>query len=379
MNSLKDNLSLYIHIPFCVRKCLYCDFNSYSGMENLMIKYGKSLQKDINSAVYDKIGTIFIGGGTPTYLSLDVWKNVYHSILKLNLIHDMEFTVEGNPGTFSEEKLSFLKYMGVNRLSIGLQSWQNKILKSLGRIHTIDQFLESYKLARKLKFSNINIDIMFGLPNQSILDWRETLKNVVQLNPEHISCYSLIIEKNTAFYNMHREGNLVLPQEDLEREMYEFAVDFLEHNGYVQYEISNFSKPGFQCKHNLNYWNLGEYIGVGAGAHSYVKGYRYKKIEYIAQYIGEADNNNFSKLDFHKNSIEDDMEEFVFMGLRKNEGISILDFKSRFHRDIYSIYKTQIDKHIAYGTLIENGDRLYLSKRGIQVSNSVMCDFILTA
>lgn len=372
-------VALYIHIPFCKSKCLYCDFPSFSCMENLMEEYSKALAKDISNIGDMEIKTIFIGGGTPTYLPLKAWKNINKALSNLNLAKNVEFTVEGNPGTFTEEKLEFLKEIGVNRLSIGLQAWQNNILKQLGRIHTLDEFLQSYKLARKLQFSNINIDLMFGLPNQSILEWKDTLKNVVSLNPEHISCYSLIVEKGTPFYNLYEKGELMLPQEDEEREMYDFALDFLDKSGYKQYEISNFAKEGFKCKHNLVYWNLEPYVGCGVSSHSYFNGYRYRKCENVEQYIEDVHKNNFSKLDLHKNFIEDDMEEFIFMGLRKIKGISMSEFKNRFNTSIYSIYKDVIDKHIKYGTLIKDGDRLYLSKRGIQVSNSVMCEFILTA
>lgn len=376
---MKLPAALYIHIPFCKSKCLYCDFPSFSCMENLMEGYSIALARDIRSIGDTEIKTIFIGGGTPTYLSLKAWQNISKALSDLNLGKNIEFTVEGNPGTFTEEKLKFLKGIGVNRLSIGLQAWQDDILKRLGRIHTLYEFLKSYKLARKLQFSNINIDLMFGLPGQNISEWKDTLKNVIYLNPEHISCYSLIVEEGTPFYDMYEKGELNLPEEDEEREMYDFAVDFLGENGYKQYEISNFSKKGMSCKHNLVYWNLQPYIGCGVSANSYLNGCRYRKCKDIEQYIQESAKNDFLKFDFHRNSVKDDMEEFIFMGLRKIEGISMSEFKNRFNTDIYNIYESVIDKHIRYGTLIKNGDRLYLSKRGIQVSNSVMCEFILTA
>ncbi|WP_446898741.1 radical SAM family heme chaperone HemW [Clostridium sp. LBM24168] len=377
--NLKKGISLYVHMPFCCKKCLYCDFTSFSGIEGLMSKYSMALAKDISNLSKMKIKSIFIGGGTPTYMNISSWRNIYGSIVNLKTIENMEFTVEGNPGSLTEEKLRFLKKIGVNRLSIGLQAWQNHILKNLGRIHTVEEFIEGYNRARKLEFLNINVDLMFGIPGQEVSDWEETLKNVVKLQPEHISCYSLIIEPNTPFYNMYRRGYIELPNEDKERRMYDFALDFLNSKGYEQYEISNFSKKGFKCVHNLTYWNLQEYIGCGLGACSYLNGYRYRKSRNIEQYIKEAEKNKFIKYDLHKNSIEDDMEEFIFMGLRKLSGISISEFELRFKVDIYSIYKNVINKHIKFGTLIREGDRLYLSRRGIQVSNSVMCEFILTS
>jgi oxygen-independent coproporphyrinogen III oxidase len=374
----RNSVSLYIHIPFCFKKCIYCDFTSFSGVENLMEEYSKALSKDILSCTGKKVKTIFIGGGTPTYLSLSSWENIYKAISSLKFTDNVEFTVEGNPGTFTEEKLKFLHKIGVNRLSIGLQAWQDSILKNLGRIHTVEEFIQSYNIARKLGFSNINVDLMFGLPNQHIEDWKETLENVIKLDPEHISCYSLIIEPNTPLYYMYKKGDVKVPEEEKEREMYDFAINFLLDNGYIQYEISNFSKKGYECAHNLTYWNLGEYLGCGVDAHSYMNGYRYRKSKNIKEYINQANENNIVKLDLHKNSIEDDMEEFMFMGLRKIRGISISEFNSRFNVDIYSIYKNPIEKHLKYRTLIRKGDRLHLSRRGINVSNSVMCDFILT-
>jgi oxygen-independent coproporphyrinogen-3 oxidase len=370
--------ALYIHIPFCRKKCLYCDFPSYSGKEEFMWNYSKALAGDIDFIGKRSIKSIFIGGGTPTYLSLESWNNIYKALKKLKLEDNLEFTVEGNPGTFTEEKLRFLKNIGVNRLSIGLQAWQNSLLGKIGRIHTLDDFLKGYEMARKLGFSNINVDLMFGLPGQTLKDWRESLENVVGMAPEHISCYSLIVEKGTPFYNMYKNHELKLPWEEEERQMYYFTLEFLYKSGYNQYEISNFAKMGNECRHNLVYWNLKSYIGCGSSAHSYVDGYRYRNTSDIEEYILEGIEGKFIRLDKHKNSIYDDMEEFMFMGLRKINGISIRDFKNRFNRDIYSVYGGIIDKYVEKGILIVDGDRMYLNKRGIEVSNSVMCEFILT-
>jgi oxygen-independent coproporphyrinogen III oxidase len=372
-----NEVSLYIHIPFCKQKCLYCDFPSFSGKERFMLDYSQALAKDINGIGERSIKTIFIGGGTPTYLSLEEWNNIKNSIDRLDKTLNLEFTVEGNPGTFTEEKLKFLKKMSVNRLSIGLQAWQNSMLEKLGRIHTVEEFIESYKLARNIGFNNINVDLMFGLPDQTYDNWKETLEKVVELDPEHISCYSLIIEENTPFCKMYDEEKFKLPEEELERKMYSFAIEFLKLKGYYQYEISNFSKKNKECGHNLVYWNLGEYIGCGVGSHSYVNGVRYRKTENIEEYIAGVNLDNNLQLDLHKNSEEEDMEEFMFMGLRKIKGISIDEFNNRFKRDIYSIYGDVIKKYTCNGMLIEDKKRLFLSNRGIEVSNSVMSDFIL--
>jgi oxygen-independent coproporphyrinogen-3 oxidase len=311
-------------------------------------------------------------------LSLEAWGNIKKSIDKLNKTPNLEFTVEGNPGTFTEEKLTLLKKMGVNRLSIGLQAWQNSMLKKLGRIHTVEEFLESYKLARHIGFDNINIDLMFGLPDQSYNAWEETLENVVKLDPEHISCYSLIIEENTPFGEMYEKEEVKLPEDELERKMYGFAVEYLKSKGYHRYEISNFCKNDKECKHNLVYWNLGEYIGCGLGAHSYSNGIRYRKAEKIEEYINDVSLGRNLELDVHKNSIEDDMEEFIFMGLRKIEGISIDEFNNRFDRDIYLVYEDIIRKYMYSGMLIREKNRLFLSERGLEISNTIMSDFILS-
>lgn len=342
-----------------------------------MIDYAKALSKDIDNIKNKEIRTIFIGGGTPTYLSLDGWKIIKKSIDKLNKIHDLEFTVEGNPGTFTEENLKLLKDMGVNRLSIGLQAFQNSKLKELGRIHTVEEFIESYKLARKIGFNNINVDLMFGLPNQSLEEWQETLKNVVALNPQHLSCYSLIVEEGTSFFKKFEEGKLNLPSEDEEREMYLETVKYLREKGYTQYEISNFSKDNKECKHNLVYWDLDEYIGCGSAAHSYVGGIRYKNEENIEKYIEAIFSKNTGVVEQHENFIKDDMEEFMFMGLRKIKGISKKQFEKRFNVGIYEKYSDIIYKYVKDGFLVDKGDYIYLSSKGIEVSNIIMAEFLL--
>ncbi|MBU5483533.1 radical SAM family heme chaperone HemW [Clostridium sp. MSJ-11] len=371
-------ISLYIHIPFCKQKCLYCDFPSYGGKEDMMGEYTKALVKELESLPLDKkIKTIFIGGGTPSYLTLENLKILKEAIKGINKDKDIEFTVEINPGTIDEEKLSLFKEMGVNRISIGLQAWQNNLLRELGRIHNLEEFLITYEMCRKFDFNNINIDAMFGLPNQSMKDWVETLENVVKLNPENISCYSLIIEEGTPFYNKYEKGTLILPDEDTEREMYSYCINFLEKNGYKQYEISNFAKVDKECRHNLVYWNLSEYIGIGVGAHSYIEGLRYRHTENISEYIEKVNKGNNINLDIYENTIKDEIEEFMFMGLRKREGISIEEFNKRFKRDIYEVYGEILNKYLQLGLLIEEDGYIFLSIKGIQVSNSIMCEFIL--
>lgn len=378
-NNNLDSISLYIHIPFCVKKCRYCDFPSFSGKEALMHTYAEALYKEIISLKNLKIGTIYIGGGTPTYLSLNEWKLIGNALKKLNIISGAEFTVEGNPGTFNAEKLKLLSSIGVNRLSIGLQAWQNNLLKALGRIHELKDFTNTFSMARETGFSNINVDLMFGIPNQTMEMWMETLINVVKLNPEHISCYSLIVEEGTPFYEEYRKGYLVLPEEDTERNMYNTALSFLEDNGYIQYEISNFSKPSRECRHNITYWSMKPYIGCGSGAHSYYKGSRYSNSSCVEEYIKKVEEKGTAVEERHLNTLEDEVEEFIFMGLRMNKGISLDEFKMRFGKDIFDIYDTQIKKFTENKLLILEKNKLFFSKRGMELSNSVMCEFILTS
>lgn len=374
---MEKAISLYIHIPFCRQKCLYCDFPSFAGKENWMLDYTKALCKEIESKADKKIRTIFIGGGTPTYLSLECLELLKESLDKLCKTQDIEFTIEGNPDSFSREKLEMFKKMGVNRLSIGLQAWQDKLLKNIGRIHSLEQFLFSFNNVRELGFKNINVDLMFGLPDQTLENWIETLKNVVELEVEHISCYSLIVEENTAFYKMNLESKLTVPSEEIERQMYEYAVNFLKNKYFHQYEISNFSRKNFECRHNLTYWNLDEYIACGSGSHSYVDGVRYRNVEDIEKYVQMMRERGTPVIEERKNSQEDEMEEFMFMGLRKIEGISELEFKNRFKISIDEVYKDIINKFLNINLLVRNNGRIYLTEKGIELSNQVMCEFIL--
>lgn len=370
-------VALYIHIPFCQQKCLYCDFPSYAGKENCMLDYASALAKEISSIKDKKIRTIFIGGGTPTYLSLAGWEILRKSINKLDTCEDLEFTVEGNPGTFTGKKLELLKDMGVNRLSIGLQAWQNPLLLALGRIHTIEDFKQSFEMARRLGFNNINVDLMFGLPEQTLAEWQETLKNVIELSPEHLSCYSLIVEEGTAFYKSFEKGTLKLPEEEIDRAMYHETIEYLKNSGYMQYEISNFAKENMECRHNLVYWEMDEYIGCGSAAHSYNDGFRYKNEEKVEEYIRKINSEGNAIVEKKKNSRSDDVEEFMFMGLRKITGISKSAFAQRFKVDIHNVYEDVINKYTSSGFMIECDDNIYLTYEGIEVSNVIMSEFLL--
>ena len=371
-------VSLYIHIPFCKQRCFYCDFPTFSGKDHLREEYVDALIKEIrDKCTKYLIKTIFIGGGTPSYLGENELEKLLKTVSELNLSKNIEYSMECNPGTVNEEKLKIMKKYGVNRISFGLQSCNDELLKNIGRIHTFKEFLENYKLARKIGFDNINIDLMYGLPNLTIEVWKDTLEEICKLKPEHISAYSLIIEEGTVFYNLYEKDKLKLPSEDDERIMDKMTKDILISNGYHQYEISNFSLKNRECEHNKVYWSLDEYIGVGSASSSYINGYRLTNESNIGEYIRRVKSNEDTVVDKYKNLREDEIEEFIFMGLRMLSGIDLLKFNRKFGVDIYSIYKNVIEKNIDDGLLIINKDRMYLTTKGVELSNRVMSDFIL--
>lgn len=371
-------ISLYIHIPFCKQRCFYCDFPTFAGKERFREDYVEALIKEIEDKCSNYlIKTIFIGGGTPSYLEEKELEKLLIAVSKLNLSDKLEYSIECNPGTVNEDKLKIMKKYGINRISFGLQSCNNQLLKKIGRIHTFKEFLENYNLARKIGFNNINIDLMYGLPNLTIQDWKDTLEKISELRPEHISAYSLIIEEGTAFYKLYEKDKLELPSEDDERVMDKLTKDILKSNGYHQYEISNFALPGKECEHNKVYWSLEEYIGVGSASSSYIDGYRLVNTSNINDYIEKINNNISVVIDKYENTIEDEMEEFVFMGLRMVSGIDLLKFKKKFGVDINSIYKEVIEKNIKDGLLVVEENKMFLTAKGMELSNSVMSDFIL--
>ncbi|MEN8077091.1 radical SAM family heme chaperone HemW [Clostridioides difficile] len=371
-------ISLYIHIPFCKQRCFYCDFPTFAGKEKLREEYVNALIKEIEDKCSNYIiNTIFIGGGTPSHLEAKELGELLRAIEKLNFSEHIEYSIECNPGTVDKEKLEIMKKYGVNRISFGLQSCDDSLLKKIGRIHTFEEFLENYNLAIKVGFNNINVDLMYGLPNLTVEKWKETLETICKLKPEHISAYSLIIEEGTAFYSLYEKDKLEIPSEDDERIMDKMTKDILKENGYHQYEISNFALQGKECEHNKVYWSLDEYIGVGSASSSYIDGYRLVNTGNINDYINRISNNETVIIEKHKNSIEDEMEEFIFMGLRMLCGISLSKFKRKFGVDIKSIYGAIIEKNIKDNLLKIKGDFMYLTSKGVELSNVVMSDFIL--
>lgn len=376
-----DKISLYIHIPFCAQKCLYCDFPSFARKDHLRKAYIEALNKEIISLREKhnnlEINTIFIGGGTPSVLEADELECLLKEVAKLNMAKDIEYSMECNPGNLTEEKLEVMKKYGVNRISMGLQAKQDNLLKGLGRIHNYKTFKENFLLAKKVGFNNINVDLMFGLPNQRLNEWEETLREIISLEPAHISAYSLIIEEGTAFYNLYENDKLKLPTEEEERKMYHLAKKILEENGFNQYEISNYAKEGKECRHNLAYWNMDNWIGVGSAAASYINGKRIKNISSVEEYINSINEKREAVEEIINNSKNDNMEEFMFMGLRKINGIDENEFKNRFSMNINDVYGEILNKYIDEGLLIRESGRIFLSEKGIEISNIIMADFLL--
>lgn len=375
------NISLYIHIPFCKSKCNYCDFLSFDNKDSVKKEYVNALINEIKSyseiAIEYSVKSIFIGGGTPSILSCSDIEKIFDSLkLYYNIDTDAEITIEANPGTLDEEKIKVLLSSEVNRISMGLQSCNNGLLKKLGRIHTWEEFLNNYNMIRNSGFDNINIDLMFALPNQTISDIENDLKKIISLRPEHISYYSLIIEEGTKFSRLYDDKKLVLPAEDVERDMYWLIHDTLQDNGYKHYEISNYALDNRECYHNKVYWKEEEYIGMGLGASSYFEGFRYKNINNLSNYIDI--NGDISKLkeSTEKISKKTSIEEYMFLGLRLLEGIDKIDFYNRWGHEIEYYYKDVIQELIEKGLIIEDGCRLRLTKKGIDVSNFALSMFL---
>ena len=374
---MKDKISLYIHVPFCVRKCLYCDFPSFSGMESVFDDYVRMLCREIDETYSDyrgmEVKSIFVGGGTPSVLPPALLGRISDKIFsRFDVDSKAEITIETNPGTLDAKKLGEMKSMYFNRLSMGLQAWQDRLLKKLGRIHTADEFETNFLQARDAGFKNINVDLMFALPTQSLDDWQETLEKVIKLRPEHISAYSLIIEEGTPFFDMFDRGELKETDEDTDRKMYYLAKEMLSDKGYKQYEISNFAKEGFECYHNKVYWRTEEYQGFGLGAHSYADGVRFHNTYDMKEYLrGEG-----FRLDKEFLSLQEKQEEFMFMGLRMNEGVSETEFLRRFGESMDSVYGDEIKELISEELLVKKDGRLSLTDRGVDISNSVFEKFI---
>ena len=359
---------LYIHIPFCMKKCKYCDFVSFECGDK--DAYIDALINELKQYTGTEIDTVFIGGGTPTTLDLKQTERLFSHINNtFKLAKDTEWTVEANPSTFDSEKLKLMKVLGANRLSIGVQSFSDIELKALGRIHTAEKAKEAIELAKEY-FENINIDIISAVPNQTKASFVKTLDTATSLNPTHISCYSLILEEGTPLFAEYEQGKLILPDEDEEREIYENACERLEREGFLQYEISNFAKKGFECRHNLKYWHLNDYIGAGVAAHSLIGDKRRENTSDLSKYIkGEY-------IEIEEILSKNDLKfEYIIMTLRLIDGLSSREYSERFASDFYTDYKEQVDKFINLGLMQRTDTGFSLTKRGISLSNSVLCEF----
>ena len=382
-------LAIYIHIPFCVRKCLYCDFLSAPASDETREQYVQALCREIReerkSYVNYKIETIFLGGGTPSLLSGEQLDRILGTVFDAyQVADDCEISMEVNPGTVTKEKLKAYKRAGVNRLSIGMQSAVEEELQSLGRIHSSEDAFDTYDLAVKTGFNNINIDLMSAIPGQTIESWKESLKRILDLEPApaHVSAYSLIIEEGTPFF----EKTPTLPDEDTEREMYKITNDILSEAGYLRYEISNYAKPGFACRHNCTYWERGSYAGFGIGAASLVEQVRFSNTRNLKDYLEKYLKNATVAIKENRQelSVEEQMEEFMFLGLRMMRGVSAGKFSDLFGKTIEQVYPGIVEKYCRQGLLQkipEQGSgevRIALTERGIDVSNVIMADFLLT-
>ena len=376
-------IGAYIHIPFCRHKCYYCDFLSFENKEKYENEYVKSLTNEIKNFKEKnkniEFDTIFFGGGTPSYIDSDNIRIILEELTsRTDKSKIEEITIEVNPGTFLKEKMAEYKQMGINRLSIGLQSTNNDILKEIGRIHSYEDFLTTYKTAREIGFDNINIDLMIGLPNQTFTDIKSEVDEIIRLQPNHISVYSLILEDNTKLEKMVSKGILKLPNDELERNMYWYVKRTLENHGYSHYEISNFAKSGYESKHNLNCWNQKEYIGFGLGAHSYIDDVRFSNIVKFEKYIENIRQNEFDK-NININEIQDKTikeNEFMLLGLRKIEGVSIREFKSKFDISPLTLFRNELNQLLEDGLIRIHNGRVLLTNRGIDLANIIWEKFV---
>ncbi|MGO5541023.1 radical SAM family heme chaperone HemW [Blautia sp. HCP3S3_H10_1] len=377
MGIKKNGLELYLHIPFCIKKCDYCDFLSGPATRSGQEAYIYALLREMKAASQSEqrlVDTVFIGGGTPSVPECDLMEQLLTGIREnFCFFPDPEVTIEANPGTLTPEKLSLYREYGINRLSIGLQSPKDGELDMLGRIHNYGQFLESYQMAREAGFSNINVDLMFAIPGQSYEGWIENLRTVAALEPEHISAYSLIVEEGTPF----SKRQLDLPDEDTEYRMYEDVAAVLGEYGYHQYEISNYAKTGLECRHNEGYWQRKDYLGLGLGAASLLGKERFTNTADMQEYLQNSGSLEKIRKDREVLTREDEMAEFMFLGLRMTKGVSKSEFQEYFGTSIEKIYGVVLEKYKKQGLLIEEKDRIFLSREGIHVSNAVMADFLL--
>lgn len=374
-------LGLYVHIPFCERKCNYCDFYSLVKTGEIENRYIDALLLEIKS-YKDKskeyeVDSIFIGGGTPSYLKPEYIKIILQEINNTFLLsNDCEITMEANPNSIDKDKVLQYKSYGINRISLGIQSLDENILKTIGRLHNSEEALEAIRIIRSAGIDNINADVMFNIPGQDVQSIIDTLDKIIKEKVKHISFYSLKLEEGTPMFLMEEKGLIKMLDDDIERGMYYSGREFMENEGYFQYEISNFCKPGFECKHNIKYWTGADYIGFGPFAHSCFEDKRYNNISDINIYCDNKDNpERYRQLNEVLNR-ESKMFEYIMLGLRMNKGISIDDFNHKFEANFLELYKNQIDKLISYNLITIDKNIVKLSKRGMDISNYVFEEFL---
>lgn len=375
-------LGIYIHIPFCKQKCNYCDFYSVKWNDEWENKYVEAVINEIKSyrAKLENnfsIDTIFFGGGTPTIVKAENLDRILNSLKDFCKIDkDAEISMEANPNTLTEEKLKSYRQIGINRLSVGIQSLNDEILKKIGRIHSANEALEAIDRLKNAGFENINADVMFNIPGQTVNDIEETVLKIIKSGVKHISFYSLKLEKGTPMYSMEKAKKIVMPDEEIEREMYYAGRDVMERNNLFQYEISNFAAKGYECKHNLKYWDQEEYIGLGPSAHSFMDNVRYSNPSDLRLYCENSVSNSFEKIVQEQLDKNDLMFEYIMLRLRLTEGINVKTFESKFSEDFKELYKLQID-YLVKNNLIElSGNFIKLTKKGMDISNYVIEEFM---
>lgn len=378
---MKKDLGLYIHIPFCIKKCAYCDFLSWSGDKDQKEEYVRDLEQEIRSyktfAADYQVSTVYFGGGTPSILETGQIERIIGALRQTFRIEKKaEITLEMNPGTAQKEKLKVYRQLGINRLSIGIQSVKNENLNLLGRIHTYEDFLESYHMAREAGFDNISGDLISSLPGQTLEEWKEELEILIRTPLEHLSVYQLIIEEGTEFYERYGEHEELLPDEETSREIYLWTGEYLENQGFRQYEISNYARAGKESRHNLRYWERKDYLGLGLGAASMIRNMRMSNTRDWEKYrTGCRDPRKIrEEVEFLEEPRQ--IEEFMFLGLRKTRGVSRKEFRRTFGKDLDLIYEKTLKKYLENGMLQESGDRIFLSEEGILLSNQIFADFL---
>lgn len=384
MTITSNKMGLYLHVPFCRKKCRYCDFLSFEcNDDSLLTEYSSALIREIQLRYrewpYRVVDSIYIGGGTPSIMPAEDMVRILSEVREHFLLdNDCEITIEANPATLTEEKLEAYLNAGINRISIGVQSFDNAILSMLGRIHDKNDAFKAIRMAKKAGFDNINIDLMFGIPGQTMKKWRDTVRQCLFLEPEHISLYSLQLEEGTPLYKMvHTQKLLTELPPETDRTMYHDALQMMESAGYEQYEISNAAKPGFESRHNLKYWSYQEYLGLGPGASSFVGGHRFKNCENMLEYL------DFIKMgeppvkpeDVEHYTLRDEMGIYIFTGLRKTSGFRISEFEKTFGEDFFDVYDPEIIRELR-GLLVAEGDTIRLTEKGFDVSNKVMAAFV---